>query len=92
VERPDGTLIESGQGWSPHVRTGPDGVRMSAVIIVRTVSLYHPDARDQSAPFRGSERLEVINPLSGQGPHSGYKNPCDVVFNEYSQVHESFAI
>jgi len=36
---PDGTLLESGRGWSPHVRTRPDGVRTRAVIIVRT-SLY----------------------------------------------------
>jgi hypothetical protein len=36
---PDGTLLESGLGWSPHVRTRSDGVRTRAVIIVRT-SLY----------------------------------------------------
>jgi hypothetical protein len=73
---PDGSLLESGRRWSPHVWTGPDGVRTRAVIIVRTVSLYRPDARDQSAPFRGSERPDVINPPSGRGPHSGYKNSC----------------
>jgi len=73
---PDETLLESGRGWSPHVRTGPDGVRTRTIIIVRTVSLYRSDARDQSAPFRGSERPDVINPPSGQGPHSGCKNPC----------------
>jgi hypothetical protein len=61
---PDGTLLESGRGWSPHVRTGPDGVRTRAVIIVWMVSLYRPDPRDQSAPFRGSERPDVINPPS----------------------------
>ena len=70
---PDGSPLESGRRWSPHVRTGPDGVRTRAVIIVRTVSLYRPDARDQSAPFRGSERPDVINPPSGRGPHSDYK-------------------
>jgi hypothetical protein len=43
---PDGSLLESGRRWSPHVRTGPDGVRTRVVIIVR------PDARDQSAPFQ----------------------------------------
>jgi hypothetical protein len=73
---PDGTLLESGRGWSPHVRTGPDGVWTCAVIIVRTVSLYRSDARDQSAPFRGSERPDIINPPSRRGPHKGYKNPC----------------
>jgi hypothetical protein len=31
---------------------------------------------DQSAPFRGSERPDIINPLSGRGPHRGYKFPC----------------
>jgi hypothetical protein len=36
---PDGTPLESGRGWSPHVWTGPDGVQTRAVIIVRT-SLY----------------------------------------------------
>jgi hypothetical protein len=72
---PNGSPLESGRRWSPHVRTGPDGVWTRAVIIVRTVSLYRPDARDHSAPFRGSEHPDVINPPSGQGPHSGYKMP-----------------
>jgi hypothetical protein len=72
---PDGSPLESGRRWSPHVRTGPDGVQTCAVIIVRTVSLYRPNARDRSAPFRGSERPDVINPPSGRGPHSGYKMP-----------------
>jgi hypothetical protein len=72
---PDGSPLESGRRWSSHVRTGPDGVRTRAVIIVRTVSLYRPDARDHSGPFRGSERPDVINPPSGRGPHSGYKVP-----------------
>jgi hypothetical protein len=73
---PEGTLLESGRGWSPHVRTGPDGVRTRAVIIVRMVSLYRPDARNHSAPFWGSKRPDVINPPSERGPHSGYKNPA----------------
>jgi hypothetical protein len=72
----DGTLLKSGREWSPHVRTGPDGVRTRAVIIVRTVSLYRPDARNQSTPLQGSERPDVINPLSGRGTHRGYKFPC----------------
>jgi len=74
--RPDGSLLESGRRWIPHVRAGLDGVRMRAIIIVRTVSLYRPDAGDQSAPFWGSERSDVINPPSGRGPHRGYKYPC----------------
>jgi len=45
--RPDGTLLESGWGWSPHVQTGPDGVRARAVIIVRT-SLYIVRTRETS--------------------------------------------
>jgi hypothetical protein len=32
---PDGSPLESGWRWSPHVQTGPDGVRTRAVIIVR---------------------------------------------------------
>jgi hypothetical protein len=74
--RPDGSPLESGRRWSPHVRTGPDGVRTRAVITVWTVSLYRPDARDQSAPFWDSERPDVINPPFGRGSHIGYKNPC----------------
>jgi hypothetical protein len=70
---PDGFSLESGWRWSPHVRTGPDGVRTHAVIIVQTISLYCPDACDLSAPFRGSECPDVINPPSGRGPHSSYK-------------------
>jgi hypothetical protein len=70
---PDGSPLESGRRWSSHVRTRPDGVRTRAVIIVRTVSLYRPDARDLSAPFRGSERPDIINPPSRRGPHRGYK-------------------
>jgi hypothetical protein len=73
---PDGSPLESGRRWSPHVQTGPDGVRTRAVIIVRTVSLYRPDARNQSASFRGSERPDFFNPSSERGPHRGYKNPC----------------
>jgi len=72
---PDGSPLESGRRWNSLVRTGPDGVWTRAVIIVRTVSSYHPDARDLSAPFRGSERPDVINPPSGRGPQSGYKMP-----------------
>jgi hypothetical protein len=70
---PDGSPLESGRRWSPHVWTGPDGVRTRAVIIVRTVSLYRPDALDLSAPFRGSKRPDIINPPSGRGPHNDHK-------------------
>jgi hypothetical protein len=73
---PDGSPLESGRRWSPHVRTGPDRVQTRTVIIVRTVSLYRRNARGQSAPFWGSERPDVINPPSGRGHHRGYKNPC----------------
>jgi hypothetical protein len=73
---PDSSPLESGLRWSQHVRTGPDGVWTPAVIIVRTVSLYRPDGRGQSAPFRGCERPDVINPPSGRGPHRGYENLC----------------
>jgi hypothetical protein len=72
---PNGSPLESGRRWSQHVRTGPDRVRTRAIIIVRMVSLYRPDARDLSAPFQGSERPNIINPSSGRGPHSGYKMP-----------------
>lgn len=50
-------------------------VRTCAGIIVRTVTLYRLNARDQSAPFRGGARPDVSNTLSGRGPHSGYKKP-----------------
>jgi hypothetical protein len=88
---PDGSPLESGWRWSPHVRTGPGKVRMRAVIIARTVSLYHPDARDQSAPFRGRERPDVINPPSGRGPHRGYKNPCSPHSSSYPTKSELLA-
>jgi hypothetical protein len=72
---PDSSPLESGWGWNQHVWTGPDGVRTRAVIIVRTVFLNRPNARNHSTPFRGSERPDIINPPSGRGPHSGYKMP-----------------
>jgi hypothetical protein len=84
---PDSSPLESGRRRSPHVRTGPDGVQTRAVIIVRTVSLYRPDARDLSTPFRGSERPNVINPPSRRGPHNGYKMPKSPISLHTPQNH-----
>jgi hypothetical protein len=58
-------------------------VRKRAAIIVRTVTLNRLDAHDQSAPFRGSARLDLINSPSGRGPHSGYKRPSSLLSPPY---------
>jgi hypothetical protein len=66
--------------WSPDgqilvVKTGSGYVRTRATTNGRTVRTNRPDARDLSAWFRGSVRLDNINSPSGRGPHKGYIYP-----------------